>query len=135
MRINLVHVAALAAFLVGSTMATATAGPTKKVKFASYDAAAELFYDGAQFIDVRAAHIAERGQVEGAENLPFNVEFTREALAMLAKPGQTVVFYCNDDIVAPSIEAARQAKDWGYEQVYVLRGGFRHWDQASLPME
>lgn len=30
---------------------------------------------------------------------------------------------------------ARELKEWGFDNVFALRGGFKAWQQAGLPVE
>ena len=125
---------AVASLAMAFSFGTASAAETAPSQI-PYQVAADLFDDNVQFIDVRPTHISEAGQIEGAASLPLRTEFTREALAMLASVEHPIVFYCNDGIVSYSKEAAKLAKEWGYKNVYVIDGGFPHWNQASLPIE
>jgi len=124
----------MAAALAGTHSAIAADG-NREIAFVSAAAAIDLFDDGAQFIDVRDEETSDQGQVRDAMNLPFASDYTEEALANLAQTDQTLVFYSGHRSLTDCIKAARLARTWGYKKVYVMQGGYRSWDQASLPTD
>ncbi|MEM7057665.1 MAG: rhodanese-like domain-containing protein [Pseudomonadota bacterium] len=105
------------------------------VEFVTHIAASEMFDDGAQFIDVRGYDVADLGQVQNADNLPFATDYTEESLAMLVDMDQALVFYSDHSSLDDCIQAAKLARQWGYQKVYVMQDGFGSWVKASLPVQ
>ena len=101
----------------------------------SIEAAADLFADGAQFIDVRKPSDVEDGRIAGAVHLDSKTDLTEETLAEHVAKTEPVVFYCNGHSCLRSAAAAEMAVTWGYTSVHYLRDGFPEWEAFGLPVE
>lgn len=86
-----------------------------------------------QIIDVRTAEEWRRSRIPGAVNLPIT-RFSRANIdALQLRQDAPVVAICLS--AHRSIPAVRQLKAMGYNNVYQLQQGMRHWWQLNLPCE
>lgn len=85
----------------------------------------EQFIEGyrkAQLIDVREQQEFERGHIWGARNLPLSqLKQTYTAI----RPDKPVYLYCQNS--GRSARAANILRKHNYEDVNVLKGGFKRW--------
>lgn len=79
-------------------------------------------YRKAQLIDVRELQEFERGHILGARNIP--VTQLKHRLVELRKD-KPVYLYCQGS--ARATRAARILRKEGYEDLNILKGGFKHW--------
>lgn len=79
-------------------------------------------YRRAQLIDVREPQEFDRGHILGARNIP--VTQLKQRLVELRKD-KPVYLYCQG--ISRSNRAANILRKKGYEDVNVLKGGFRKW--------
>src|SRR5699024_3812394 len=79
-------------------------------------------YRKAQLIDVREPQEFERGHILGARNIPMTQLKSRLIELRKDKP---VYLYCQG--ISRSNRAANTLRKNGYEQISVLKGGFRRW--------
>ncbi|SCZ69273.1 rhodanese-like domain-containing protein [Epibacterium ulvae] len=128
--------AASTLFVASAAVAEVSPETVSGAATVAVEAAADLFSEGAKFVDVRKdADIAETGRIRGAIHLNSDTELTETALA--AHVGQTdpVVFYCNGHSCMRSSQASEMAVSWGYTNVKYFRDGFPAWYAAGLPTE
>lgn len=86
------------------------------------------------FVDARSATALARNpsQVPGAIHVPAkNLD---AALKQLPR-NRTLVTYCTCSGEKTSARVARELKERGFKEVYPLRGGFKTWQRAGLPVE
>lgn len=86
--------------------------------------------DGAIIIDVRSKLEFELGHIENAINIPF-VDF-RNSLNKISK-NKKILLYCNQGKTA--YFALRILKNFGYNNVYNLSGGFKLYKTTLLKQE
>ncbi|RWZ60886.1 rhodanese-like domain-containing protein [Halobacillus fulvus] len=79
-------------------------------------------YRKAQLIDVREPKEFEGGHILGARNIPMSQLRNRLVEIRKDKP---VYLYCQSG--ARSTRAAMQLHKKGYNQLYMLQGGFKKW--------
>lgn len=79
-------------------------------------------YRKAQLIDVRELQEFERGHILGARNIP--VTQLKHRLVELRKD-KPVYLYCQGS--ARATRAARILRKEGYQDLNILKGGFKHW--------
>ena len=97
--------------------------------------AAELFSEGAVFIDVRAKKMWERGHIAGAVHLDVNSnDFMVLYLSDKLDRSTNIVFYGDSPLSIRSALASFFAGSWGYSQVHYFRDGYFAWMAADLPM-
>ncbi len=97
--------------------------------------AQKLFEAEIPFVDVRKDKDWEAGRIPGAYHLDVKKALTKESLADVAKPDETVVFYCNGPKCLRSSKASAMAVSWGYKDVKYFRDGFPGWKSAGNPVE
>lgn len=97
--------------------------------------AVQLHAQGVPFIDVRVQRHYDRRHIPGAHHLELKTQFTRENLAKIAAPSDTIVIYCNGIKCSRSYRAATQAVAWGYSNIQYFREGMRGWRLAGHPIE
>jgi rhodanese-related sulfurtransferase len=102
------------------------ADETKEI---SRDEARKLVEDGAQLVDVRAAHEWEAGRIVGATHLPLAELAGRTGEIDRGRP---VVLYCRGG--TRSAMAAEALAAAGFDAAK-LDEGIVGWDEAGLPLE
>lgn len=95
----------------------------------SRDEAQKLIEDGAQLVDVRAAHEWDAGRIVGAKHLPLSELAERTGEIDRDRP---VVLYCRGG--NRSTMATDALTDAGFDAVK-LSEGIVGWDEAGLPLE
>ena len=90
--------------------------------------------DEVVFVDARSATALSHNpvQVPGAIHLP--VKELPEGTKRLPR-NRPIVTYCTCSDEKTSARVARQLKENGFFEVYPLRGGFKSWQRAGLPVE
>jgi rhodanese-related sulfurtransferase len=81
-------------------------------------------------IDVRDPDEWESGHIEGARLVPLE-RFRADPDAVLSR-GAPVVFVCGKGI--RSMQAAKLAERFGYDDVYNLEGGTKAWSRVGLAL-
>lgn len=79
-------------------------------------------YRKAQLIDVREPNEFEKGHIRGARNIPLTQ--LKQSLAAI-RPDRPVYLYCQN--TSRSTRAAHILYKNDYEDINVLRGGFKKW--------
>lgn len=79
-------------------------------------------YRKAQLIDVREPNEFKNGHILGARNIPMTQ--LKQRLVEI-RPDKPVYLYCQGS--ARSQRAAQTLHKEGYEKIYQLKGGFKHW--------
>ena len=84
------------------------------------------------FVDLRGETEFRKGHLPAAVNVPQgNIESRPKRLDRHKK--KPVIVYCLNGLT--SGKAGKQLKNAGFEKVYQLKGGFRAWEDANLPIE
>jgi rhodanese-related sulfurtransferase len=83
-----------------------------------------------RLIDVRSQEAFEKYSLPGAVNVPLPELLSDQNEGFLADETKTNVFYSNGS--SDANEAWMLAKQMGYENCYVLRGGLNYWFEAIL---
>jgi len=100
------------------------------IKTLSPQQAQELISHGeCDVVDVREAREWSRGHLPGARLVPF--ERIRQS-PKAALPKDNVIFVCAAGVRSEA--AARVAEQYGFANVYNLKGGTRGWANAGLPL-
>lgn len=122
---------------VGAALAGARIAPVMVDGTTRIDAvkAKQLFDSGVVFVDVSKDKYWQRGRIPDAVHLELRDAFSNDELGRYAQKDQQVVIYCGGPSCARSAQAAAQAVDWGYRQVYYYREGFSSWKAAGYPVE
>ena len=81
-------------------------------------------------IDVRNPDEWETGHIDGARLLPLD-QLRADPDAVLSH-GVTLVFVCAKGV--RSMQAAKLAERFGYENIYNLEGGTKEWARSGLPL-
>jgi len=95
----------------------------------SRDEAQKLIEDGAQLVDVRAAHEWEAGHIAGATHLPLDELAGRTGEI---DPERPVILYCRG---GSRCEMATEALTAAGFDAAKLTGGIVGWAEAELPLE
>lgn len=85
----------------------------------------------ARFVDVRGEADYRKGHLPEAINVTMSGLEQRNKRLEKAKK-KPVIVYCQNGM--QSSKAARKLKEQGYEQVYLLKGGYAAWESANLPI-
>lgn len=86
----------------------------------------EEFKEGmhhAQVVDVREKSRFDASHIMGARSIPF-----AELRAYVGTLRKDIPVYLYDDGKAISLRVAVQLHKDGFDKVYILKGGFLHWD-------
>jgi rhodanese-related sulfurtransferase len=85
-------------------------------------------------IDSRKKSEFTKGHIESAVNL-LNTSLRQDDLQAACPDKSTpIVFYCNGTRCLRSSDAVRKAMDWGYQNVFWFRGGWKEWTDKRLPV-
>ncbi len=76
----------------------------------------------AQVIDLREKEEFRAGHILGARNMPYSLFKT-----MIASVRKDMPVYLYDTKKTFSIRVANMLRKKGYENIYILKGGFRNW--------
>ncbi len=87
--------------------------------------------EGLTVIDVNARQSWLCARVPGARNL--TVDF--DAATLPADKGGALVFYCSNPLCLKAPQAARRAKQLGYQDILVMSAGIKGWTEARLPVD
>lgn len=88
--------------------------------------------EDAQFVDLRGEADFRKGHLPGAINVGISgLEQKNRRLEKAKK--RPVIVYCQNGM--QSAKAGKKLKELGFEQVYLLKGGFASWETAGLPIE
>lgn len=125
-------------FAVGSPPVFAAYMAPESIVGAPTITAAELIElavttNGLVVIDARKFADWEDGYIDGAIHM-VNTEMTPDALAVIVKRDQPVIFYCNGPNCYRSGDASTKAVQWGWRQVYWFRGGIEEWVAEGFPL-
>ncbi len=83
-----------------------------------------------QLIDVRSEEEFKQYSLPGAINIPFEKLFDEESLAYIDQIARKNVFYSNGTTKAS--EAWMLAKQKGFQNNYILRGGLNNWYKTII---
>jgi rhodanese-related sulfurtransferase len=86
----------------------------------------------ATVFDVNSAQSWTTARVPGARNLD---PVAYNATDLPADKGSFLVFYCSNPMCRKAPNAAKRAKQMGYENVHVMSAGISGWVAARLPTE
>ena len=81
---------------------------------------------GVQLIDVRTSREFSNGFIAGAKNIDYNGDSFEKQIKKLDK-NKPVLVYCAAG--GRSENAAELLKEWGFQEVYDLIGGYNGWKQ------
>jgi rhodanese-related sulfurtransferase len=87
--------------------------------------------DKALIWDIRSPQEFAKGYIPKAKNIPFPLISTQ--LQQLKHPDQALILVCQTQTKAH--QAAKQARQAGFNRVWVLEGGMQAWIQAQLPIK
>jgi len=85
-------------------------------------------------IDSRKKLEYVKGHIEGAISL-LNTEMNEQNLQSIAAHRDTaILFYCNGVRCLRSSKAIVKAQNWGYTNLFWIRGGWKEWSAKRLPI-
>jgi rhodanese-related sulfurtransferase len=93
--------------------------------------AVRMMNDGAVLVDVRSVNQFKDGHIAGARNVPGD-QIADGAKALEKFRDKTIITCCESGITSGS--AARKLTEFGFKQVFNLRGGLAAWRQDNLPV-
>ncbi len=101
----------------------------------SIEAAADYFRQGtAVFADARSDNFFRAGHIKGALNLDPDLFDTWSEAVFSQIPAETaIITYCDGERCALSLHLSEKLAWLGYEKVFQLQGGLRHWQERGLP--
>ena len=75
-----------------------------------------------------------KGHIEGAINM-LNTSMQPESLELIVEDkNRAIVFDCNGLRCLRSSNAVKKAMDWGYQNIFWFRGGWKEWMDKRLPV-
>lgn len=80
---------------------------------------------GLILVDVRTPEEYEKWHIEEAVNIPVDSLLSHAWFSWLTRPGQTIVFYSNDDALAQMAWLA--TRRLGATNTFVMKGGLNEW--------
>ncbi len=93
--------------------------------------AAVLANDNGTLLDLRPAQDYRHGHIAGAKNFPL-AELHDQLSKIRAAKDRPLIIYDNDGLSAAA--AAKTLRDGGFEDIYILDGGFNSWLAENLPV-
>ncbi len=102
----------------------------------SAEAAIEMILDNPDMaiIDSRKKLEYVKGHIENAVSL-LDTEMTQQNLKnIVTNKKNAILFYCNGVRCLRSSNAIIKAQDWGYNNIYWIRGGWKEWSEKRLPV-
>jgi rhodanese-related sulfurtransferase len=87
--------------------------------------------EDALIIDTRSSSEFKTGHIKGARNVPL-AEFAKKLDSFSSHKSKPVLVYCNSGNT--SMQAIKQLKTAGFEQINNLNGGIQAWKEANLPL-
>lgn len=106
------------------------------VSLVSAEQTIELIQDTPDLVVFDSRHEGEyrKGHIPGAISM-LDTTMSPELLAQHAPHKEIpLLFYCNGERCLRSSNAAAQAVNWGYSQVYWFRNGWQEWTQKEYPI-
>lgn len=74
--------------------------------------------------------------IPGSFNVPLEHDSFQQRVGHLTEnKASRVVVYCADADCQASVEAARELREAGFQNVVELEGGVEEWERAGLPLE
>ncbi len=86
------------------------------------------------FVDARSATALTRNSMQVPGAIHVQAKNVDEDMKRLPRD-RSLVTYCTCSDERTSTRVARQLKERGFQEVYPLRGGFKAWQNAGLPVE
>ena len=93
--------------------------------------AVRMMNDGAVLVDIRSVNQFKDGHIAGARNVPGD-QVADGAKALEKFRDKTIITCCENGITSGA--AARKLTEFGFKQVFNLRGGLAGWRQDNLPV-
>ncbi len=95
------------------------------------EAKAMMDKGGVIVIDVRTEKEYKRGTIPGAMHIPRGLlEF--KVYKVITDPNQKIIIFCKSG--GRGALATLRLKEMGYKNVYNIKGGFKGWKKAGLPV-
>ncbi len=82
------------------------------------------------FVDIRDAEEFKKEHIADSTNIPLST--LTDGVAKLKNPAQPIILVCASG--QRSRTAAKQMRNSGFTEVYVLKGGLNTWKDAKLPL-
>jgi rhodanese-related sulfurtransferase len=95
------------------------------------EATAMINHQDGLVVDVRPMADFSQGHIISAINIPIN-GFKNQIDQLNKHKGKPIIISCRSG--AQSVQACRQLKNAGFEEVYNLKGGMLAWQSANLPI-
>lgn len=86
-----------------------------------------------ELIDVRNVDEWEAGHIAGVRLIPLDTLRADPDVALAGTRGKKLVFICAKGV--RSMQAAKLAERFGYENLYNLEGGTKEWARLGYPIE
>ena len=86
-----------------------------------------------KIIDSRYREDHTQGYIETSYSLPVAETNCRSLAKLVKSKDQALVFYCNGNLAAASIDAIQAASACGYKRLFWFRGGFVEWQDKDYP--
>jgi rhodanese-related sulfurtransferase len=110
--------------------------PVLAYSYISVNDSKQMLEDGeAVIIDVRQQQYYEEGHIPGALLMPL------DSLEKLVRSGRApittsdmLILYCDCPAEESSLMAASVLEHYGFSKIYVMRGGWQAWKDASFPV-
>ena len=90
--------------------------------------------EDAVILDVRKLTEYEESHIVGAVNVPVQDESFEDMVAKL-DPNRKYIVHCSaNHYVGRSNSALKTMQDLGFKHLYSLKGGYKAWEDAELPL-
>jgi len=96
--------------------------------------AQKLFENGMMFIDARAEEYFFEGHIPGAI-CSDDFDSLTQKLEDLISMDDSFVVYCGDDDCGSSEDLAYELQAYGFNNIYLFKGGWKEWQNSDLPEE
>ncbi|GAB6041343.1 rhodanese-like domain-containing protein [Endothiovibrio diazotrophicus] len=98
-------------------------------------AAAQLFCDGAIFLDAQSEANFAVSAIPNAEWIDYEHGLTRRKLARHAGPADQIVVYCENAYCWSAYHATKQLIAWDMPHVYYFRDGLAAWNRERYAIQ
>ena len=96
--------------------------------------AQKLFENGMLFVDARAEEFFYEGHIPGAI-CRDDFDSLTQKLENLISMDDSFVVYCSDDDCGSSEDLAYELQAYGFNKIYLFKGGWKEWRNSDLPEE
>lgn len=96
----------------------------------------KILDENAILIDSRSKKLFAKSHIPSAINIPYKEvdKYYDTTLAFLPKETLLIV-YCNSEDCSVSLHFSKKLKQWDFENIRILKGGFAEWTKREYKVE